>query len=244
MNRTPREYAILCQQTYSVPEPAWTFAASTFHAILTDDGDGHIVIAIEGSKSKFDWIVDFSVYGPHWYEHPDLGKIHYAFDNTTDECLPEIIRACTGKIVHLTGHSKGGAEAELLAAKLVIAGITVDEVVTFGAPRWVGKGNTKASQWMNGIRGWAFRHFKDVVTQVPFVWWRHPMRREPIEIGTAPWWRRFCLGWMHHLPNYIASLPAGLAIGFLVLLAGCSGSYQEPGAAAYCKSHPLTGNCP
>ena len=242
MERTPRDYALLCAATY-VPESKWTFAGNTFHAILTDDGGGQIVIAIEGSKSKFDWIVDFSVYGPHWYEHPDLGKIHYAFDNTTDECLPEIFRACTGKIVHLTGHSKGGAEAELLAAKLVIAGITVDEVVTFGAPRWVGKGNTKASQWMNGIRGRAYRHFKDAVTQVPFIFWRHPMQREPVEIGTGRWWQRFNLPAMHHIGAYIASLPM-VAIVLLVLLAGCASAYQEPGAAAYCKAHPGVGNCP
>lgn len=206
MNRTPHDYALLCIATYAAPPPVWTFAGPTFHAILTDDGAGNVILTIQGSDRIFDWIADFSVYGPSYYEHPELGKIHYGVNNTTDECLPEIIRTCEGKFVHITGHSKGGAEAELLAAKLVIAGITVDEVVTFGAPRWVAKGNIKASRWMNGIRGCGYRHFKDIVTQVPFIWWSHPEQRAPIEIGTGKWWQRFALGWLHHIQSYIDNL--------------------------------------
>lgn len=196
----------MCERTYVVPAPKWTFAGPTFHAVLTDDHDGSVTVAIQGSDRTFDWVADFSVYGPSYYTHPELGRIHYGANSTTDECLPEIIRACEGKIVHITGHSKGGDEAELLAAKLVIAGITVDEVVTFGTPRWVAKGNTKASQWMNGIRGCGYRHFRDIVTQVPFIWWDHPAQRAPIVIGTGKWWQRFAFGWMHHIQNYIANL--------------------------------------
>lgn len=205
---TDRDYALLCAATYTVPPPQWTFNGPTFHAILRNDPDGGVTIAIQGSDRKFDWVADFSVYGPSYYEHPDLGRIHYGANSTTDECLPEIIRACRDKIVHLTGHSKGGDEAELLAAKLVIAGITVDEVVTFGAPRWVAKGNTKASQWLNGIRGRAYRHYKDIVTQVPFFWWDHPPQRPPQQIGAGHWWERLDWPGMHHIAKYIAALPA------------------------------------
>lgn len=213
MLRSPKDYAILCEATETLPAPNWTFAGETFHAIAIDDDDGGVTIAIRGSESKPDWFVDFTPWGPSYYDHPDLGPIHSGFDDTTDECLPEIFKLCYGRKVRITGHSKGGSEGEVLTAKLAVAGITVDELVTFGTPRWIGSSNTKVDAFfkVKCRLNLSFRHFKDIVPQVPW-WMRHPVGRDPIQVGSGAWWEPQLPypGWvsMHKIANYVATVPA------------------------------------
>lgn len=204
--RTDRAYAQLCKGTYLVPAPIWAFRGPTFHAMKFEDPDGGVTLAIQGSDRWGDWIADFTIIGPMLYDHPHLGPIHPGFDDTTDECLPEIFREVQGRPVRITGHSKGGGEAEVLAAKLTIAGIRVDALVTFGTPRWIGRGNNKASQWLRSIPGRSYRHFKDIVTQIPSID-KHPMKRVPIEVGTGSALQRLNLRWMHSIDQYIANVP-------------------------------------
>lgn len=213
MLRSPRDYALFCQTTEVSPTPNWTFAGETFHAIASDDDDGGVTLAIRGSKSKPDWFVDFTIWKSSYYDHPDLGPIYAGVNDTTDECLPEIFKLCEGRKTRITGHSKGGAEGEVLTAKLMIAGIEVDELVTFGTPRWVGPYNVKTDALFKVKRklNLSFRHFRDIVTQVPW-WMRHPIGRTPIQVGDGVWWESLLPypGWvsMHKIANYVATVPA------------------------------------
>lgn len=201
------DLALLCAETERQRAPVWQFAGPTFHATLTPSRDGPI-IACEGSMSFGDWLIgDFYLFGPESTAHPDLGTVHAGFDLTTDECLPEIIRAvepAPGVIV--TGHSKGGANAEMLAAKLILAGVAIVRLVTFGTPRWILGNTAKADALLAPALGPSYRHFRDYVTQVPPGRWRHPATREPVEIGGGAWWRLLEPRWMHNIDNYAASL--------------------------------------
>jgi hypothetical protein len=201
---TDRDLALLCAATYQ-PGVKWAFAGPTFHATLAYPDTSQVVIAIEGSASLLDWADDFDIVGPTSYDHPDLGEVHAGFDRTTDECLPEIVRACGGRAVTITGHSKGGANAEMLAAKLFIAGLIVARLVTFGTPRWVKASNTKLPAFLSSTLGRSYRHTKDVVTEVP-LGWAHPATRSPVEVGTGTFRQLLDVEWMHSIDNYAAAL--------------------------------------
>jgi Lipase (class 3) len=194
-----------------LPGAVWAFAGPTFHATMIDTPDGP-VIACEGSESIGDWVADFDVIGPQSVEHPDLGLVHAGFDVTTDECFAAIVTAIGARAVILTGHSKGGAEAEMLAAKLAAKGIGIAKLTTFGTPRWVIIGNTKVPLLLPAtLVGVSYRHFKDVVTEVPFPPFDHPSTRPTVEIGSGTFAQMMDAAWMHHMANYIAALPASAA---------------------------------
>jgi len=73
----------------------------------------------------------------------------------------------------LTGHSKGAAEAALIAACLVLAGKTVAALITFGMPRVTVTDHLAAV--LSSVPQQHFVHGKDVVPTVP----------------AAPWWKRW-----------------------------------------------------
>ena len=93
----------------------------------------------------------------------------------------DVCRAVMGDIiernlyghVRLTGHSLGGAMALLVGAFFVRNNLTVDEIVTFGAPR---VGRLKV---LEGTRIACFRHGRDM-TGVP---WMMPRPRKLTNIG-------------------------------------------------------------
>ena len=200
---TDLQFAVMSQQSENVA--TWPIAGELFHALLFPDPAG-ITIACRGSDSAMDWGDDGDVLDPDTFEHPDLGIIHAGFDRSTAECMPLILAAVTGLVVDLTGNSKGGAEAEMLAAKLSLAGVKVGRVVTFGAPRWTAQ-PFKLATLFAPISGIAYRHFKDRVTEVPPWPFDHPPTRQPVEIGTGTFLDSLNVAGMHHMDGYIASLP-------------------------------------
>lgn len=207
---TDRQFADMAVQAETVT--TWPFAGQLFHALsfTTDFLDGRpseITIACRGSESFLDWIDDGDVIDPGTFSHPDFGPIHAGFDRSTNESFPAILAAVGGRVVNLTGHSKGGAEAEMLALKLAAAGVKIGRVVTFGAPRWT-MIPAKLATIFASISGVAYRHFKDRVTEIPLWPMDHPPTRQPVEIGDGTFCDLLDVAGMHHMTGYIASLPA------------------------------------
>lgn len=201
-----RYYAELCAATYA-PNVVWAFQGPTFHATLTEETDGTVTIACEGSKSQGDWEQDFTLLDGESFDHPDLGPIHAGFNHTTDECLNQIISTVNSRPVRLTGHSKGGAEAEVLAAKLRLHGVLVESLVTFGTPRWIIIGNTKPDALIPAAWGTSYRHFKDIVTEIPPDLYQHPKTRPVVEVGTGTWRDMLDLQGMHNINAYVEAVP-------------------------------------
>jgi hypothetical protein len=201
------DLALLCAATEGSPAPTWTFQGPTFHATLNETPDGPI-IACQGSVSIGDWIKDFEVFGHGSIDHPALGLIHAGFDVTTSECLMDILKCLDGnRSPILTGHSKGGAEAEMLAAKLAVHGIPTKKLTTFGTPRWVIGGNVKVSKWLPAyLSGVSYRNYKDIVTEVPFPPYIHPPTRPIVEVGTGTLVDLLDPPKMHSIVNYAAAI--------------------------------------
>lgn len=199
-------YAKLCAETYS-PTVQWAFAGAAFHATLTYETDGTLTIACEGSHSDTDWEADFTIFDEDSFDHPDLGPVHAGFNRTTDECLDQIISTINARPVRLTGHSKGGAEAEMLSAKLRLHGVLVESLVTFGTPRWVIIGNKKPDALIPAAWGTSYRHFKDIVTEVPPELYQHPTTRPVVEVGTGTWRDLLNPRGMHDINAYVEDVP-------------------------------------
>lgn len=113
--------AVACKRSY---QDAESFGDE---ALRVKTRDGWTIIAIRGSDSLDDWISNFRF-------SPDDG-IHDGFQAGTDELLDRVVqeviktRRPEANPVILTGHSRGGALAEILAVNLGLP------CVTFGAPR-------------------------------------------------------------------------------------------------------------
>ncbi|MCU1329273.1 MAG: lipase class 3 [Bryobacterales bacterium] len=119
-----------------------------------------------------DWLSDAQIRHSAW--GTSGAKVHDGFGKAlgavwgTIGVLPERLQNLGNKSVWITGHSLGGALAELCAARAVIdAGIPVQGVYTFGQPR-VGDG-TFATAVENAIGDRIFRHVnhRDIVPRVP-----------------------------------------------------------------------------
>jgi triacylglycerol lipase len=138
------------------------------------ENDLILVVAFRGSEPKqlVDWLDDAQICQSPW--GTSGAKVHNGFAKSlsavwgTIGLLPERLQNRGNKTVWITGHSLGGALAELCAARVAMeSGIPVQGVYTFGQPR-VGDGSF-ATAVENAIGGRIFRHVnhRDLVPRVP-----------------------------------------------------------------------------
>lgn len=150
------------------PTPTWSGADVFAYATAVDAAT--TVVAFRGSLTIDDWAHDFDALPKH---DPDLGFCHQGFlDNVRSVAAP-IMQAMLGRQVIVTGHSKGGAEAQLLAALFVKAGRPPLQLSTFGAPRIEALGNYTVTALLEAVAGVDYRHRDDPVPDVP-LGFNHP----------------------------------------------------------------------
>lgn len=125
----------------------WGLPADSLHVFVHDNHDAHDnhyafllitdewhIIAFRGTNDKKDWSdnVNFIPVETEW------GVVHKGFGEAVDSLWPMIIEAVkhSGKDrpIWLTGHSLGGAMAQLAGARLLQDGIKLAGVITFGQP--------------------------------------------------------------------------------------------------------------
>jgi len=96
--------------------------------------DGTWFLAVGGSDETEDWIRNIRTM-PWWSS--ELGCFcHAGFYKSARKAYPKVSRILSGaRNIVVCGHSKGGAEATILAAMLRVVGYRVSELITFGSPR-------------------------------------------------------------------------------------------------------------
>ena len=103
---------------------------------------GRLFIAVGGSAGMGDWIQNIRVLP--WYEQ-GLGLCHRGFllgarDIYGSPALQKALHSEHTRSIHIAGHSKGAAEATIVAAMLKRDGYPVYKLTTFGSPRCVSSG--------------------------------------------------------------------------------------------------------
>lgn len=127
---------------------------------------GYQIICFRGTESVEDVLVDL------WFKKKQAtggkGAVHAGFQAALYEVWPQLERSLdkNSKII-VTGHSLGGAVAQLMANRLALTNYHVSGVYTFGSPR---VGNSKFKTAYNSrLADKTFLHInnKDAVTAVP-----------------------------------------------------------------------------
>jgi hypothetical protein len=151
---------------------------TSFHNGLTNgwayiaEGPDLIVLAFRGTSSIKDWDTDFHVALLHPDDTDRQLRVHQGFyrafvrlDEGTlgiKEKLDGIKQATNGAIpIYITGHSLGGALAQIAAA--VLGSDQVAACYTYGSPR---VGNSYFDLWVK-VPSYRVMNYADIVPQVP-----------------------------------------------------------------------------
>jgi hypothetical protein len=165
--------------------------------VLLKDYKGAKVIAFRGTASPRDWMRDLAKV-PFSHEH--LGSIHAGFLTAVKSVWARI--PSVGPIV-ITGHSKGGAEAHVLAGMFMAGGRQVTKLTTFGSPRSCYLSGSGLAAFLKSIPGADYANADDPVPMVPFNWF-HP--RPLTQIGRR--FQDFNVIEDHYLAAYRAALES------------------------------------
>jgi len=140
--------------------------------------DRTVLVAFRGTQPNrpVDWLSDGRVAHAPWAH--TVGKVHKGFYEALDvvwnehQVLPRRLVNRGDRTVWITGHSLGGALAELCAARASfdpgITSIPIQGVYTFGQPR---VGNDDFAALLHerlGTRTFRFVNDRDIVPRVPF----------------------------------------------------------------------------
>ena len=137
---------------YQVPLSVFVSGLDKIDGATVGQTDSEIIVAFRGTfpptapdhlQMILDWVSDFD--DVLIDKTPGLpGKVHQGFSNALDALWPGMVPAIgtlvgqnPGKPLYVTGHSKGGAVANLAAMLLkpTLPATTAMSVVTFAAPR-------------------------------------------------------------------------------------------------------------
>jgi triacylglycerol lipase len=142
------------------------------------EGPDAILVAFRGTQPNrpMDWFVDVRATRGRW-DHT-IGEVHDGFYSAlrkvwgvtlaNGEVLPRRLIHRGNKTIWITGHSLGGALAELCAAQaLFVSHIPVQGVYTFGQPRVGNKAFADAVNEKLGSGIYRFVNHRDIVPRVP-----------------------------------------------------------------------------
>jgi triacylglycerol lipase len=191
---SPENAKILAQAAavaYEAPPvcQAWAakqgFSPGTFEFFDVHDTQGFVVqddatvvVAFRGTQPKqpVDWMSDGRVIHSPWAH--TVGKVHKGFYEALNiawndsQVLPRRLVNRGNRTVWITGHSLGGALAELCAARAFfdprITSIPIQGVYTFGQPRVGDETFASLLHGKLGVQTYRFVNDRDIVPRVPF----------------------------------------------------------------------------
>ena len=151
--------------------------------------DQQVLLAWRGTTSITDWLTDANVRmerGP--FNNSD--KVHAGFNGYVDQvwqALKDALEYFDGRELFITGHSLGGAAAEVRAARLIAQGVPIHGLYTFGKP--MAGNHSFATIFDHRARVIAHRvvHQNDVVCRLPYL------------LGILGRYRHTCRHSTHHL---------------------------------------------
>ncbi len=182
-----------------------TIKVGTDSLLIVEVGDKKIV-AFAGSKDFQDWMNNFEFVK---VKRDDLGWIHNGFADSFDNLKkPLLVHPKINKFDNLifTGHSLGGAVAQIMALHFQKLGYNVVGCYTFGQPR-VGNSDWKKNYEMARIPTFRFVHGYDSVPNVPKIMFYHVGQIVPI-FGDKILDKQMGSGWAYSLRIFKLALCA------------------------------------
>jgi hypothetical protein len=192
-----RVLADISAETYAAGHQP-TYQTQDVHLTVGKQG-GILYWAFRGSACLRDWLDDVSAFPRRaLVEHADLGLCDPQFLENALQVLEPLIRDIGGNPQIGTGHSKGAAEAEAIAALLALRGLPPLKLTVF-APARIGA----LQGLLRSIPGSSYRWRDDPVPLLP-SFLPHP--RPLTQLG-APSFELDVFA-DHHMANYQAQTPA------------------------------------
>lgn len=167
-----------------------------FAAVIpgTDKRPQETVVAVRGTQGTF-------AISPDWQSNaamassfaPTGGLVHRGFHKVCDSIAPGVLEQLSAmpadkrNVIHVTGHSLGGAVASLLAARVQKAGLGSVKLYTFGAPRPGMKTFTAGLDSAIGAKNiYRVYNMQDIVPMVPLYPYLHPPHgQDGIRVGQS-----------------------------------------------------------
>ena len=135
--------------------------------ILLIEEDDILYIVFAGSNEGRDWLTNFRF----WSKKFNKVKYHGGYLRTLAPHVQTILNhsdASGKERIVITGHSAGGALAEILG---VVSGLSPEQIVTFGAPKAIRRCDKSTQRFLNK-RLTNYINAYDFVTRLPFGWHR------------------------------------------------------------------------
>lgn len=190
---TDQRLCQLCSETYD--GKPMTFETAGVHFRITVE-DGFNVIAFKGSDNVDDWLRDFEI---GLVNVAKLGQLQAGFQFDAAQAWARI----PDDNVILTGHSKGGADAQIIAGMLAAAGLPPLKLTTFGAPRVCWTESDAIIDLLANVPGSDYRNANDPVPLLP---WFLFAARPVVQLGVGHVAIADIDRADHHIEGYMASL--------------------------------------
>ena len=145
----------------------WIGSQNSDTQVFLTQKEGYQIICFRGTESLKDIITDLRVNKTDAFD--GKGKVHSGFHNAVDDVYKKIEQAINiNRKIIVTGHSLGGALAQLMAYRLAVNKYQVSGIYTYGSPR-VGNSEFK-TEYDARLAKKTYLHInnKDLVTSIPF----------------------------------------------------------------------------
>lgn len=167
---TGRYFAALSGDAYASHTTPDIVAGST-EIYLTERPDGVLIVTFRGSQGALDWLRDGRAYP--WWSRWHACWVHRGFlacfEDVRAALLVELRRRSFPPVI-FNGHSKGGAEATLMAAYFRRIGLPVLTLVTQGSPKVGWRG---LASLLSDVEMHRYVHGADLVPRLPRLLYQH-----------------------------------------------------------------------
>lgn len=142
-----------------------------FQAFVGSTND-YVIVSFAGTSELIDYITDLTFASKPETLRGIPGNVHIGFLNVLERSWPKLLElvkkhTAVNKPILLTGHSMGGAQAVISAARLAKLGFPVDSIYIYAVPRIGDETYANYIEKQFPKRIWRFVNNEDLVPRLP-----------------------------------------------------------------------------